>query len=154
MELALDAVFGGVPVPAPGPDWRADVLALMSGWRRAMLGHPWSAAVLGGRPLLGPNVLARTDFLYARLAGLGLSGARLATAAYSVANYVIGSALMEVGARGQDAAGSRAPRSTSPATASCIRASPNTAISVTTAGTPRSPRAELPSRRARRLSSR
>ncbi|WP_256255779.1 TetR/AcrR family transcriptional regulator [Actinomadura madurae] len=105
VELALDAVFGDVPVPAPGPDWRADVVALMSGWRRAMLGHPWSAAVLGGRPLLGPNVLARTDFLYARLAGLGLSGARLATAAYSVANYVIGSALMEVGARGQDAGG-------------------------------------------------
>lgn len=104
LELALDAIFGDVPVPSPGPDWRADVVALMSGWRRAMLDHPWSAAVLGGRPLLGPNVLTRTDVLYATLAGLGLSGARLATAAYSVANYVIGSALMEVGARTGEAA--------------------------------------------------
>ncbi|MUN42192.1 TetR/AcrR family transcriptional regulator [Actinomadura litoris] len=98
LELALDAIFGDVPVPPPGPG-RAGVVALMSGWRAAMLAHPWSAAVLGGRPLLGPNVLARTDRLYGALAATGLSGTELAGAAYAVANYVIGSALMEVGAR-------------------------------------------------------
>ncbi|MFA1544119.1 TetR/AcrR family transcriptional regulator [Actinomadura monticuli] len=98
LELALDAVFGDVAVPEGGAGWRADVIDLMSGWRRAMLDHPWSAAVLGGRPLLGPNVLARTDFLYATLASTGLAGTRLAAAAYAVANYVIGSALMQVGA--------------------------------------------------------
>ncbi|WP_157431079.1 TetR/AcrR family transcriptional regulator C-terminal domain-containing protein [Actinomadura macra] len=75
----------------------------MSGWRAAMLRHPWSASVLGGRPLLGPNVLARTEFLFASLATLGLSGPRLAATAYALANYVIGSALMEVGARGGEA---------------------------------------------------
>ncbi|MFG1857999.1 TetR/AcrR family transcriptional regulator [Actinomadura geliboluensis] len=99
LELALDSIFGDVALPHGDQDWRAAVVALMSGWRRAMLDHPWSAAVLGGRPLLGPNVLARTDFLYATLAATGLTGARLATAAYAVANYVIGSALMEVGAQ-------------------------------------------------------
>ncbi|MEU8801763.1 TetR/AcrR family transcriptional regulator [Spirillospora sp. NPDC048819] len=99
LELALDAIFGDVSLPEAGPDWRADVIALMSGWRAAMLSHPWSAAVLGGRPLLGPNVMARTDFLYGVLAAAGLAGPRLAGAAYAVANYVIGSALMEVGAR-------------------------------------------------------
>ncbi|RKS67786.1 TetR family transcriptional regulator [Actinomadura pelletieri DSM 43383] len=102
LELALDAVFGDVPLRDPGPDWRADVVALMSGWRRAMLDHPWSAAVLGGRPLLGPNVLARTDALYAALAATGVTGPRLAAAAYAVANYVIGSALMQIGARNDD----------------------------------------------------
>ncbi|WUI03755.1 TetR/AcrR family transcriptional regulator [Spirillospora sp. NBC_00431] len=99
LDLALDAVFGGVPIPDPGPDWRAGVVALTSGWRRAMLDHPWSASVLGGRPLLGPNVLARTDFLYAALATTGATGPRLAGAAYAVANYVIGSALMQLGVR-------------------------------------------------------
>lgn len=99
LELALDSIFGDVALPDTGRDWRADVIALMSGWRRAMLDHPWSAAILGGRPLLGPNVLARTNFLYATLATTGLAGARLATAAYAVANYVIGSALMQVGAQ-------------------------------------------------------
>ncbi|TDC70422.1 TetR/AcrR family transcriptional regulator [Actinomadura sp. GC306] len=102
LELALDAVFGDVPVPEAGTNWRADVTALMSGWRAAMLRHPWSASVLGGRPLLGPEVMARTDFLYAALSGTGLTGTRLAGAAYAVANYVIGSALMEVGARRGD----------------------------------------------------
>ncbi|TDE38164.1 TetR/AcrR family transcriptional regulator [Actinomadura sp. 6K520] len=102
LELALDAVFGDVPVPGAGTDWRADVIALMSGWRAAMLRHPWSASILGGRPLLGPEVMARTDFLYAALAATGLTGTRLAGAAYAVANYVIGSALMEVGARRDD----------------------------------------------------
>ncbi|GAA4241288.1 TetR/AcrR family transcriptional regulator C-terminal domain-containing protein [Actinomadura meridiana] len=99
LELALDAVFGDVPIPDDGADWRGAVVALMSGWRRAMLDHPWSAAVLGGRPLLGPNVLARTDALYAALAATGVTGPRLAAAAYAVANYVIGSALTQIGAR-------------------------------------------------------
>ncbi|RFS81138.1 TetR family transcriptional regulator [Actinomadura spongiicola] len=102
LELALDAIFGDVPLRDPGPDWRADVVALMSAWRRAMLDHPWSAAVLGGRPLLGPNVLARTDVLYTALASTGVTGPRLAAAAYAVANYVIGSALMQIGARNDD----------------------------------------------------
>ncbi|MGP4028974.1 TetR/AcrR family transcriptional regulator [Actinomadura sp. 3N407] len=103
LELALDAIFGDVPTPdGAGPDWRGDVITLMSGWRAAMLNHPWSAAVLGGRPLLGPNVMARTDFLYGVLAVTGLTGPQLAGAAYAVANYVIGSALMEVGAQRDD----------------------------------------------------
>ncbi|TMR01900.1 TetR family transcriptional regulator [Actinomadura soli] len=102
LELALDAVFGDVPIPGAGPDWRADVVALMSGWRRAMLGHPWSASILGGRPLLGPNVLARTDFLYTALATTGVTGRELAAAAYAVANYVIGSALMQIGGQGDE----------------------------------------------------
>ncbi|XRQ15941.1 TetR/AcrR family transcriptional regulator [Actinomadura welshii] len=102
LELALDAIFGDVAIPAGETDWRADVIALMSGWRAAMLRHPWSATILGGRPLLGPEVLARTDFLYGALASAGLTGPRLAGAAYAIANYVIGSALMEIGARRDD----------------------------------------------------
>src|SRR3954452_11570162 len=39
LDLALDRIFGDVPVPAPGPDRRADVVELMAGWRRAMLRH-------------------------------------------------------------------------------------------------------------------
>ncbi|TDC45682.1 TetR/AcrR family transcriptional regulator [Actinomadura sp. KC345] len=104
LELALDAIFGDVPIPESGTEWRTGVITLMSGWRAAMLDHPWSAAVLGGRPLLGPNVLARTDFLYGALATTGLTGPHLAGAAYAIANYVIGSALMEVGARRDEGA--------------------------------------------------
>ncbi|WP_433324075.1 TetR/AcrR family transcriptional regulator [Spirillospora sp. CA-294931] len=95
VDLALDAIFGEVRVPARGVNWRADVAALIEGWRAAMLRHPWSAALLG-RPLLGPNVLARTEFLHATLVGAGLRGPQLVAAAYGLSNYVIGSALMQV----------------------------------------------------------
>lgn len=64
----------------------------------------------------------------------GLAGLRLAGAAYAVANHVIGSALMEVGAQRDDGPATMGPRrlrprrSISPATATGIRISPRTAI--------------------------
>ncbi|MET8158967.1 TetR/AcrR family transcriptional regulator [Sphaerisporangium sp. NPDC005289] len=95
LDLALDAVFGEVAVPSEhSGDWRADVGALAGEWRAALLRHPWSAAVLG-RPLMGPNVLARTEYLHAALVGAGLRGPHLTAAAYGLANYVIGSAMMQ-----------------------------------------------------------
>ncbi len=148
LDLALDAVFGevpvppgaggGVPVPVPpaagdempvpapsgagdawrdgavsgavpvrsgaGGAWRDDAVVLITGWRATMLRHPWSVTVLD-RPLLGPNVLARTEYLHAVLAGAGLTGPRLTAAAYALANYVIGSATMQVAGTGYGEAG-------------------------------------------------
>jgi AcrR family transcriptional regulator len=92
LDLALDVIFGEVGIPGGGA-WRDDVTALVVGWRAALLRHPWSAGLLG-RPMMGPNVLARSEFLHASLAASGLADGELAAAAYSVANYVIGSALM------------------------------------------------------------
>ncbi|WP_329080395.1 TetR/AcrR family transcriptional regulator [Streptosporangium sp. NBC_01469] len=107
LDLALDAVFGEVPVP-PGPRgaWRDDVTALIAEWRATMLRHPWSVTVLD-RPLLGPNVLARTEYLHAALAGAGFTGPDLTAAAYALANYVIGSATMEVAGAAYGEAGWR-----------------------------------------------
>ncbi|MER5646385.1 TetR/AcrR family transcriptional regulator [Streptosporangium sp. NPDC002524] len=128
LDLALDAVFGEVPVPpgagsawrddamsgkvppgkvsgkvaarpGAGCAWRDDAVALITGWRATMLRHPWSVTVLD-RPLLGPNALARTEYLHAVLAGAGLTGPRLTAAAYALANYVIGSATMQVAGAG------------------------------------------------------
>ncbi|TDV44832.1 tetracycline repressor-like protein [Actinophytocola oryzae] len=59
-----------------------------------MLRHPWSPALLG-RPMLGPNVLARTEFLQSTLARSGLAGPALAAATHGLANLTIGSALTE-----------------------------------------------------------
>ncbi|GII77590.1 TetR family transcriptional regulator [Sphaerisporangium rufum] len=93
LDLALDAIFEGVEIP-DGPDWRAGVTALIGGWRAVLLAHPWSAALLG-RPMLGPNVLARSEFLYAALVRAGVTGPALTAAAYGLSNFVIGSALMQ-----------------------------------------------------------
>lgn len=94
LDLALDEVFGAVPVPEPSEDWREDLRALVRGWRAAMLRHPWAPELIG-RPMLGPNVLARTEFLQSALVRGGYSGRQLAVATRTLANYVIGAALTE-----------------------------------------------------------
>ncbi|MFC4532811.1 TetR/AcrR family transcriptional regulator [Sphaerisporangium dianthi] len=107
LDLALDAVFGEVALPVEhSGDWRADAAALAGEWRAALLRHPWSATVLG-RPLMGPNVLARTEFLHAALVGAGLRDPHLTAAAYGLANFVIGSAMMQAAWRSRDEAGAR-----------------------------------------------
>ncbi len=94
LDLAVDRIFGEVRLPEAGADWRDDVRALTRGWRAAILGHPWAAGLIG-RPMLGPNVLARTEFLQAALVRGGFSGRSLAVVTRLVANYVIGAALTE-----------------------------------------------------------
>ncbi|MFI6635639.1 TetR/AcrR family transcriptional regulator [Nonomuraea fuscirosea] len=96
LDLALDAIFAAVQIPGEGGggDWRADITALISGWHAVLLAHPWSAALLG-RPMLGPNVLARSEFLYGTLVAAGVTEPHLTAAAYGLSNYVIGSALMQ-----------------------------------------------------------
>ncbi|XVU26080.1 TetR/AcrR family transcriptional regulator [Actinoplanes sp. CA-054009] len=91
LDLALDEIFGDVDLPGVTADWRADVRILVSQWRDAMLRHPWSVTLIG-RPALGPNVLARTEFLQTTLVRGGLTGHALAVATRLLANYVIGSA--------------------------------------------------------------
>lgn len=95
LDLALDAIFAEVEIPREGGrGWRADITVLINGWRAVLLRHSWSAALLG-RPMLGPNVLARSEFLYATLLDAGVTESRLTAAAYGLSNYVIGSTLMQ-----------------------------------------------------------
>lgn len=94
LDLAVDEIFGAVTIPPAGPDWAADVRTLLHGWRAAMLAHPWAPTLIG-RPMLGPNVLARTEFLQSCLIRGGLTGERLAVTTHLLANYVIGAAVTE-----------------------------------------------------------
>ncbi|MEU7614612.1 TetR/AcrR family transcriptional regulator [Micromonospora rifamycinica] len=110
LDLAVDQIFGEVPLPAgnavvtdnpagdpsvaAGADWRDDVRTLTAGWRAAMLRHPWAPSLIG-RPMLGPHVLARTEFLQSALVRAGFTGIHLAVVTRLVANYVIGAALTE-----------------------------------------------------------
>lgn len=113
VDLALDAIFATTPVPAGtdrGGEWRANVVAMLLDWRTAMLRHPWSAALLQ-RPTLGPNLLARMEFLQATLVGAGFSGPRLATATWTLYNYLMGAtvarASFELSAEDREAAQQR-----------------------------------------------
>ncbi len=94
LDLAVDHIFGEVPVPDDGDDWMDDVRVLVRAWRGAMLRHPWAPRLVG-RPMLGPNVLARTEFLQSALVRGGCGGLHLAVATRMLANYVIGASLTE-----------------------------------------------------------
>jgi AcrR family transcriptional regulator len=101
LDLALDHVVGEVPLPAPGLDPRAGLRASLVGWRAGMLAHPWSPGLLG-RTLLGPNVLARTEYIQTMLVRSGLSGLELAAATRTLAGFVIGAAMADVAWRRLD----------------------------------------------------
>ncbi|WDZ83753.1 TetR/AcrR family transcriptional regulator [Micromonospora cathayae] len=94
LDLAVDRIFGDVPIPEVSGDWREDVRTLTRAWRHTMLRHPWAPGLIG-RPMLGPNVLARTEFLQSALTRGGCGGLQLAVATRIVANYVIGASLTE-----------------------------------------------------------
>jgi AcrR family transcriptional regulator len=94
LDLAVDAIFAEVVVPDRTDGWTHDAKTLVLRWRATMLRHPWSPPLLG-RPMLGPNVLARTEFLQSTLARAGLAGRALVAATHGLANLTIGSALTE-----------------------------------------------------------
>jgi AcrR family transcriptional regulator len=94
LDLALDHVVGEVPLPGSGTDPKPGVRTLLLSWRAAMVEHPWSPSLLG-RPLLGPNVLARIEFLQEALVRAGLSGIDLASATSLLSEFVIGAAMTE-----------------------------------------------------------
>ncbi len=94
LDLALDHIFGEVPLSDPTPDWRNDVRQLMHDWRAVMLRHLWAPSLIG-RPMLGPRVLARTEHLQSALIRGGLADRDLAVTTRLLANYVIGAALTE-----------------------------------------------------------
>ncbi|MGH3585507.1 MAG: TetR/AcrR family transcriptional regulator C-terminal domain-containing protein [Pseudonocardia sp.] len=94
LDLAVDQIFGEVSLPDASDDWRGDVRTLTLRWRAVMLRHPWAPGLIG-RPMLGPNVLARTEFLQVALVRGGVTGVELAVLTRMVANFVIGAALTE-----------------------------------------------------------
>ena len=79
----------------PSAEWRDDVLQLAMEWRATILRHPWTATLLG-RPLLGPNMLARLEFLQQTLHRAGLEGDGLQAATWALVSQVMGAAAAEV----------------------------------------------------------
>ncbi|MEV4539172.1 TetR/AcrR family transcriptional regulator C-terminal domain-containing protein [Asanoa sp. NPDC049518] len=122
LDLAFDHVFADVPVPPSTGDWRADVRALVRSWRAAMLRHPWAPSLVG-RPALGPNVLARTEFLQAAFVRGGVAGLDLTVKTRLLANFVIGSAVTEAIWRRADPSAARGRITADPASYPTLTAS-------------------------------
>ena len=78
----------------PVSDPRAALYAMLLAWRATMLAHPWSPVLLG-RPMLGPGVLTRTEFLQSMLTRAGVAGIELASSTRILADFVIGTAMSD-----------------------------------------------------------
>jgi AcrR family transcriptional regulator len=98
LELALDHVIAEVTVPDPdGIGWRAAVTWYARSLRSMILRHPWTLALFGGRPFLGPNAARELDEVLAVFEHAGFSGFALEYARSAVIDYVIGAAGSEAG---------------------------------------------------------
>jgi AcrR family transcriptional regulator len=53
VDALLDRVLGRFEPPAPGDDWRADLLAFARAHRRMLADHPWAVTQLFSRPSPG-----------------------------------------------------------------------------------------------------
>lgn len=99
LDLALDAVLGEIDLTGPdGPDggaWRDAIVRHATRSRRVMRAHPWVPALVGTRPLLGPNALAGSERVFGILAAAGLAGDELTAAASAVSSYVTGFVVTE-----------------------------------------------------------
>lgn len=96
LDLAYDAIMGEIPLSGePSAEWRDDVLQLAIEWRATILRHPWTSTLLG-RPLLGPNMLERLEFLQQTLHRAGLRRDGLQAATWALVSQVMGAAAAEV----------------------------------------------------------
>ncbi|MFC3997576.1 TetR/AcrR family transcriptional regulator [Nocardiopsis sediminis] len=107
LDLALDAALAELDPVEAGEPWRAALTRHLSQSRHVMRRHPWITALVGTRPLLGPNALARSESVHAAVAGAGFTGAGLAAAVGALSSYVHGFVTTENmwRARMRDAAG-------------------------------------------------
>jgi AcrR family transcriptional regulator len=98
VDGVLDLVLDAVPMPDPGPDWRAELIAIYGAYRATLLAHP------GAVPLLTQR--SRTSHSQTRLVGraielleaggLGIDDAALAQV--TVVAFALGFVTQEVGA--------------------------------------------------------
>lgn len=94
IDLAVDSIFSQTPSTAGRvAGWRAEVTVVLTGWRSALLRHPWAGAVPARqRPTIGPSFLTGMETLQAALLRAGFTGHRLAAATWVLYNHVMGSA--------------------------------------------------------------
>jgi AcrR family transcriptional regulator len=102
LDLMLDAVYGEMPGPEPG-DWRVALRAHAHHLRDAAGRHPWFADLVGGRPSLGPHMLAHLEKSLAAVDGI--AGIDTAMQIINVvSSYAIGAIRKEVADRRAEAA--------------------------------------------------
>jgi AcrR family transcriptional regulator len=103
VDLMLDELAGEIPVPTPGPDWRADLHALALATRRMIARHPWHPRLFHTRPPAGPNSMRRMEFMLTVLTGAGASLTDAMTYGALIDRHTLGSGMQEAAEAAPDA---------------------------------------------------
>jgi AcrR family transcriptional regulator len=110
LDLAMDEVLGEVPIPEPTGDWRADLAALIQGFRTMMFAHPWILQLYGSRAALGPHALRYAEAQLTLLRSAGFAGDELDGAFHMIGDYVRGSVHADGARRARRRRSEEAPR--------------------------------------------
>lgn len=96
LDLMLDTVLGETEVPDAGGDWRAALRSMALSERALLHRHRWMMDFIGGRPPLGPHVIANLDRSLAALDCLELDTSTAMNVLGLVNTYVLGAVLREM----------------------------------------------------------
>ncbi|TMR98049.1 TetR/AcrR family transcriptional regulator [Nonomuraea basaltis] len=92
LELMVERVVGGRPLPDADGGWRAGLRDLAASDLAAYRAHPWLLQVATSRTVFGPNVIARYDAALGLLDGVGLAAIDVAGCVAAVESYTRGAA--------------------------------------------------------------
>jgi AcrR family transcriptional regulator len=95
LDLMVDALYAEIR-PA-GDGWRQVLRSLAETTRQAAHQHEWLADLIGGRPQLGPNALARGEAVVAAMGGIDVDTVMPVVAAVNA--YVVGAVRREIAER-------------------------------------------------------
>ncbi|MFE9604075.1 TetR/AcrR family transcriptional regulator [Streptomyces hokutonensis] len=98
LELALDAVFGELPLPDPeaeGEDWREQLRMLATEYRGLLVRHPWLSPLAGTFLNIGPNNLSFSRVVQRVIRRTGLPDHGLTGAISAVFQFVYGYGTIE-----------------------------------------------------------
>jgi hypothetical protein len=92
LDLMVDAIYAEIrPV---GDGWREVLRSVAETTRQAAHQHEWLADLIGGRPQLGPNALARGEAVVAAMGGVDVD--TIMPVVDAVNAYVIGAVRREI----------------------------------------------------------
>lgn len=90
VALMYDSVLGELYAERPSGDWRARLTAVAQANWDLFVRHPWAATVGTGRPILGPNLMAKYEAELAAVDGLDLGEVEMELVIVLVTGFVRG----------------------------------------------------------------
>ncbi|MBF6330131.1 TetR/AcrR family transcriptional regulator [Nocardia transvalensis] len=104
LELMVDRVIGGQPLPRADTGWRHGLSDLAHSDLATFRAHPWLLQVATSRTVFGPHYVARYEASVALLDGCGLSASDIIRCVAAVDSYTRGAASAVVDAEQAPAA--------------------------------------------------